>query len=111
MLHLERIIDLSPVVPENPNIRGLCNLERGEGIHNHESCEVRPAVGPTEDVLVVQEVSPEENRQGLLVSFPSHFARVHGTHVPIEILFSSAPVTAESAAKVQFVAMAQRVPV
>ena len=69
---------------------------KGRGLHSKFASETYSQRG-------------QERGKALLLSFAALLSRMHGLHVSIEILLSSAFVTAESAAKVHFVAMAQRV--
>ena len=61
MLHFEGIVNLSSIISEHTCIRCLCKLERSECIHGHKGSEVGSAVGPAEDVLVVEEVCSKED--------------------------------------------------
>jgi hypothetical protein len=67
MLELESVIIESSIVVSTSNICGLSELIGGEEVCEEEPTELEAAAVGTEHVLVVEEVSTEEDQEALEV--------------------------------------------
>ena len=67
MLHFGCIVQMSPIVIQYSHISCFSQLERSECVDTHEGSEMHFAIGSTEYILMVNEVSPKEEEQSFCV--------------------------------------------
>ena len=65
MVHLTRIVERSRIVCGSLAIAGFCDVEAGEGVDGHESCEVHAITAAAENVLVEHKVGTEKDQSCL----------------------------------------------
>ena len=65
MLHLHRVIKNSRLSVQGRSDRRIRNLVRSEQIHSHKHQELESVPTRAEHLVVVEEVSAEEDRQRL----------------------------------------------